>query len=325
MKRPSLQFYPGDWLANSNLRRCTFEERGVWISVICLLHDQEDYGLIRWPIADIAQAVGCPADCLLSLVRKGVLKGSDEYLEDPFVYIPRSGRKDGDPVTLVPEQPGPVWYSSRMVKDEHIRQNRGAATRFGTDGEGQPQPLKTKHSPKPPIGEDIGVHPTFTHVSAHNGDTGSGHAVNSTKNAHLLNIEAESSPKPPIGEGLGVVKGDGSSSSSSSSKNKARKHAPHFNASLIDLPEWLDRSAWTDWVADRKERRKPITERAAQQQLKTLAGYRDEGHAPAQVIAHSIANGYQGLFPPSRKALHAQTEPARPVLHADELFTGGDV
>ena len=38
MKRPSFQFYPEDWLANANLRRCTHEEKGIWIDVMCLLH-----------------------------------------------------------------------------------------------------------------------------------------------------------------------------------------------------------------------------------------------------------------------------------------------
>lgn len=131
MKRPSFQFYPGDWSANPNLKRCTFAERGIWLEVICLLHDQPEYGVLRWPLKEIAQAVGCkPAD-LLALERKGVLKGHDTQLAEPFVYVPRSGRKDGEPVTLIDTQAGPIWYSSRMVKDEYVRANAGASTRFG--------------------------------------------------------------------------------------------------------------------------------------------------------------------------------------------------
>lgn len=85
----------------------------------------------------------------------------------------------------------------------------------------------------------------------------------------------------------------------------ARKHAARFDASQIDLPEWMDRSAWSEWVADRNERRKPITKRAAEQQIKALARYRDDGHRPAEVIAHSIANSYQGLFPPKTTGMAA--------------------
>ncbi|CAG4889450.1 HNH endonuclease [Paraburkholderia gardini] len=148
MRRPSFQFYPGDWTSNSNLRRCTHAEKGLWVDVMCLMHDQEEYGILRWPLKEIAQAVNSTVASLRSLVDKGILKGADK--DDPvkaFVYVPRSGRKDGEPVTLVCQQLGPIWYSSRMVKDEYVRQNAGAATRFGVDGKGdQPKtaPRRTK-------------------------------------------------------------------------------------------------------------------------------------------------------------------------------------
>ena len=148
MKRPSFQFYPGDWSANPNLKRCTFAEKGIWLEVMCLMHDQPDYGVLRWPLKEIAEAVKCKTADLHALIRKGVLKGDDKQLADPFIYIPRSGRKDGDPVTLVGTQAGPVWYSSRMVKDEYIRTIRGENTRFG-DGNG----ASSKHSPKSPFGD----------------------------------------------------------------------------------------------------------------------------------------------------------------------------
>lgn len=146
MKRPSFQFYPADWQANSNLRRCTHEEKGIWIDVLCLLHDSNEYGILRWTLKEIAQAVGCTVGKLQSIVDKGILKGNDSFLTDPFVYIPRSGRKNGEPVTLVPTQPGPIWYSSRMVKDEYVRQTAGKSTRFGAQKDDNPP--SANHSPR---------------------------------------------------------------------------------------------------------------------------------------------------------------------------------
>lgn len=148
MKRPSFQFYPGDWAANPNLKRCTFAEKGIWLEVMCLMHDQAEYGVLRWPLKEVAEAVKCRAAELQALVRKGVLKGDDKLLDAPFIYTPRSGRKDGEPVTLIPTQPGPVWYSSRMVKDEYVRTIRGEGTRFGDDKGDTP-----KGAPKPPLGD----------------------------------------------------------------------------------------------------------------------------------------------------------------------------
>ncbi|CAB3783300.1 hypothetical protein [Pararobbsia alpina] len=160
MKRPSFQFYPGDWLSNGNLRRCTDAEQGVWVRVLCVLHDQDEYGFVRWTLKELAQAANTTVKMLKSLVQKGVLKGADasENVE-AFVYVPRSGRKDGDPVTLIEEQDGPLWYSSRLVRDEYVRIVRGSAAGIG-DGEGAASKGASKGaskpSPNPPFGEDIG-------------------------------------------------------------------------------------------------------------------------------------------------------------------------
>lgn len=116
-----------------------------------LMHDSDCYGLLRWPLKEIAQAIGAPAKLLQELAFKGVLKGADSGQIEAFIYTPRSGRKDGDPVELVPSQQGPVWYSSRMVKDEHLRSVRGEQTRFGDDGKPTP-----KSSPMVRLGETSG-------------------------------------------------------------------------------------------------------------------------------------------------------------------------
>ena len=147
MKRPSFQFYPGDWQGNAKLRRCTHAERGIWLDIMCLMHDAEEYGVLRWPLSDIAQAVGCKVAHLKAIARKGVLKGCDSGKMLAFIFTPRHAGQDGDPVTLLPEQEGPVWFSSRMVRDEYTRQKRGESSRFG----GTPNPTP-KAAPMPPFG-----------------------------------------------------------------------------------------------------------------------------------------------------------------------------
>lgn len=144
MRRPSFQFYPADWTGNSNLRRCSHAEKGVWLEVMCLMHDQEEYGVLRWSLKEVAQAAGCSVGILKGLITKGVLKGDDKRLVEPYIYTPRSGRKDGDPVTLVATQEGPIWYSSRMVKDEYVRTNAGASTRFGAEPKAKAAGLKPR-------------------------------------------------------------------------------------------------------------------------------------------------------------------------------------
>lgn len=121
-KRPSFQFYVGDYLRNANLSRCSFHLRGIWIHLLCILHDQPEYGISRWPLKELARAAGCKLSDLKELVEKNVLKGSDVNSScDEYVYTPRHGRTWGSPVILIEKQQGPIWYSSRMVKDEYVR------------------------------------------------------------------------------------------------------------------------------------------------------------------------------------------------------------
>lgn len=148
MKRPSFQFYPADWLGNSNLRRCSHAEKGVWIDVMCLMHDSEEYGVLRWSLKEIAQAIGCKLSELKSLINKGVLKGADAGANvPPLAFTPMSGRKAGPTVVLIDGTEGPLWYSSRMVIDEHKRNARG-----GKDDALNHSP---NDSPKGGFGEDI--------------------------------------------------------------------------------------------------------------------------------------------------------------------------
>jgi hypothetical protein len=155
MRRPSFQFYPADWRNNANLRRCSWEARGVWIEIMGLMHDSDTYGVLQWPLKEIAQALGAPVKLVQELASKGVMKGADKGVVEAFVYTPRSGRKDLDPKVLIDSQDGPLWYSSRMVKDEHLRSVRGESTRFGDDTKDSPN-ATSKVAPKGGLGAQSG-------------------------------------------------------------------------------------------------------------------------------------------------------------------------
>jgi hypothetical protein len=162
VKRPSFQFYPGDWQSNSNLRRCTRTEKSVWLDVLCLMHDQEEYGVLRWTLKEIAEGAHCKVSELKSLQAKGVLKGADKgQICKVYIYTPRSGRRDGAPVELIPEQEGPIWYSSRFVRDEYVRKVRGESTRYEADqGDGNAGKGDGKDdSPKGGMGECLDAEP----------------------------------------------------------------------------------------------------------------------------------------------------------------------
>lgn len=153
MKRPSFQFYPADWRNNAKLRRCSYGARGAWMDVLGLLHDSDEYGVLRWPLKDIVIASGAPVNLIKELVDKGVLKGADKGAE-PYIYTPRHAGMNGEPVRLVEPKDGPCWYCSRFVRDEWVRNRRGLSTRFDSDNR---QPKKPpKPPPKPTIGDGAG-------------------------------------------------------------------------------------------------------------------------------------------------------------------------
>lgn len=153
MKRPFIHFYSGDWQSNSNLRRCTHEEKGIWIDILCVLNDQEEHGIVRWTLKEIAHAVGTTVQKINGLIDKGILKGAEAgKTSKAFEFTPmKSGRKKGDPVTLIPEQYGPIWYSSRMVIDEYKR-----AARSESSSPPNPSP---KYAPKGGLGAYLGATP----------------------------------------------------------------------------------------------------------------------------------------------------------------------
>lgn len=88
------------------------------------------------------------------------------------------------------------------------------------------------------------------------------------------------------------------SAEQTSAQRKTRRGAqpdlPEIPATL-NTPEF--RGAWADWLADRAERRKPVTARAAATQLADLAVVGPQ--RAVETIRRSIAAGWQGLFPES--------------------------
>ena len=123
------------------------------MDVLCLLHDSDEYGVCRWPLTDLARAAGATIKLLYELSDKGVLKGGDGH-HAAYVYTPRHAGRDGDPAVLVAAGDGPCWYSSRLVRDEWVRQRRGSDTQFTATNQPKATP---KAAPKPPIGEPVGV------------------------------------------------------------------------------------------------------------------------------------------------------------------------
>jgi len=141
------------------------------MDILCVLHDSDEYGVVRWPLADLARSAGTSLKLARELAEKRVLKGGDSG-DVRYDYRPRHAGKEGDPVTLV-DGCGPCWFSSRMVRDEWVRQQRGRGTRFSDENQpankSGPKAIPDttpSRTPKPPIGGESGYGPSSSSSSS---------------------------------------------------------------------------------------------------------------------------------------------------------------
>ncbi|MDE1871829.1 MAG: hypothetical protein KGI06_06350, partial [Candidatus Micrarchaeota archaeon] len=63
LKLPAFQFYPGDWRKDPAVQALSFEERGIWVELLCLMHESEQRGKLLlggqpYPEDRLARALG---------------------------------------------------------------------------------------------------------------------------------------------------------------------------------------------------------------------------------------------------------------------------
>lgn len=96
--------------------------------------------------------------------------------------------------------------------------------------------------------------------------------------------------------------------------------AVSFDASAVQLPDWLSAEIWSSWVAYRRDLKKPIkSQQTVTQAINLLDRCRLNGYSPEEIINQSIANGWQGLFEPK-----GAKQPSRAPSRVSENFAGKD-
>ena len=145
MKRPAFQFYPSDWRKDSGLRLCSLAARGLWVELMCIAHESEEYGKLKqngrgFSHKTLAKLVGLSPQTTLKLLKE---------LEENGVF---SRDEDG------------AIYSRRMVRDEELRKIRAEAGSKGgnpillgnlvkQNGKQKPTPSSSSSSSVTPLSE----------------------------------------------------------------------------------------------------------------------------------------------------------------------------
>ena len=119
MKQPAFQFYPGDWMKDPAVRSLSLEARGLWIDMLCLMHESDRRGYLQHangkPVSQdqLARMTGCSPDQISRLLQE---------LFDSGVY------SCTDHGTI---------FSRRMVRDEIKRGKCREAGKLGATLKGQ--------------------------------------------------------------------------------------------------------------------------------------------------------------------------------------------
>ena len=118
-RQPAFQFYAGDWLTDPSLRMCSFETRGVWIDLLCVMFLSDEIGVLK-----IGNQILDENNVrkLVGMSPKKFKKVWNELINFGILKCDENGR----------------FFSKRMVGDERIRQVRREVGKLG----GNPQLTK---------------------------------------------------------------------------------------------------------------------------------------------------------------------------------------
>ncbi|CCD29917.1 hypothetical protein CAGGBEG34_330012 [Candidatus Glomeribacter gigasporarum BEG34] len=258
MKRPSFQFYPADWRKDSALQSCSIAARGLWIEMMCIMHECEPYGYLSinghaMNAAQLARLVG---------ESEKAIKGLLGELENAGVF---SRTETG------------CIYSRRMVNDERIRTVRAESGKLG----GNPDLLKQK-----PGKEDNLLKQKDKQKSTKATEDDQAKANQSFKQKPTPSSSSSSSSSTSV-----------NSLKAPNGALRERACASRAALCELKRPDWLPEDAWRDWVSYRKTHKSRFTEKAAELSLCELAKLRERGFEPRAVIEQSILSGWTGLFP----------------------------
>ena len=99
-KRPSMQWYPGDWLRDPGVQMASFQTRGIWFEILNIMWDTPARGVLTGKPERLARLIGCT-----------IFELEDSVAEIEELNIGDVSRQNG------------VWFLTcrRMVRDDEVR------------------------------------------------------------------------------------------------------------------------------------------------------------------------------------------------------------
>lgn len=181
---PFMKFFPRDWTADDRLRLVGLAARGLWMDLLCLMHQSPERGYLLTALCgavtpeQIARAVGASADDVRDLLRE--LEAAGVFSRDPrgVIFCRRMAREEehrakcaaagklgGNPALMGGVNPGDKGEVNPPVKGRAKGRGKGRAK--GTDkgaGKGGDKATEVQsvreseegETPSPPFPADAG-------------------------------------------------------------------------------------------------------------------------------------------------------------------------
>jgi len=146
-KLPAFQFYPGDWMKDSELRLCSIFARGLLVDLLCLMFEAKHRGQLSRADGETPLTDFQIADAVSGGTRDEKVEALNELLANGVLKRNSLG----------------IIYSSRLLRDEEIRQDRriagskgGSKRQANAVANGQAK-LVAKSSPSSSSSDEDGV------------------------------------------------------------------------------------------------------------------------------------------------------------------------
>jgi hypothetical protein len=130
-KAPAFQFYVKDWLSDPQLRMASFQTKGIWIDILCLMWESNDRGKLTGTIQEFCKMLGATEEEFTGFLI--------EAKRLNFASVTKSNNESNAEVTL---------ENRRMVRDEKARKNNALRqSRFKSNAKSN---TKVTHEVTPP-------------------------------------------------------------------------------------------------------------------------------------------------------------------------------
>ncbi len=173
-KLPAMQFYPGDWLRDVDLRTCSLAARGLWLDMLCLMWQAPRRGYLQQSSGNaittemLARAVGTGTDDVAGLLQELESAGVFSHGEHGMIYSRRMVREEteraqarerqrrsrGETPSVSRRCHGDVTPESRRVSrpssEKSQRSSSSSSIALIPLREGEPSQVSSPAAPEPP-------------------------------------------------------------------------------------------------------------------------------------------------------------------------------